>query len=51
MVLQEQEKRRPEAALGQTGCTAMASRAAICEQALRRFAFVDVLSLRRGAGQ
>jgi len=46
MVLQEQEQRGPEAALGETSCAAMAVHAAIGKQPRRRFAFIDVLGLR-----
>jgi len=49
MVLQEQEKRRPKAALGETPCAAMTVHAAVGKQPLRRFARIDVLGLCRAA--
>ena len=47
MVLQEQEQRRLHAALGKTGGAAVAGHAACGKQLRRRFAFIDVLRLRR----
>jgi hypothetical protein len=51
VLLQEQEQRKPEAALGKTACAAMTCRATVCKQPGGRFALVDILSVRPAADQ
>jgi hypothetical protein len=49
MLLQEQEEREPEAALGKTACAAMTCRTTIREQPRGRFALIEILSMCRSA--
>jgi hypothetical protein len=51
MLLQEQEERETEAALGKTVCAAMTCRATIRKQPRRRFALIEILSVCRGSDE
>jgi hypothetical protein len=51
MLLQEQEEREPEAALGKTACAAMACRTTIRKQPRGRFALIEILSMCRGTDE
>jgi hypothetical protein len=51
MLLQEQEQRQPEAALGKTACAVMTGRATIRKQPFGRFALIEILGVRRTADQ
>jgi hypothetical protein len=51
MLLQEQEEREPEAALGKTACGAMTCRTTIRKQARGRFALIEILSICRSADE
>jgi hypothetical protein len=51
VLLQEQEKRKPEATLGKTAGAAMACRATIRKQLGGRFALIEILSVCRAADQ
>jgi hypothetical protein len=51
MLLQELEQHGTGASPGETGRAAMTSRATIGEQPRRRFALIEILAMRRRAGQ
>jgi hypothetical protein len=51
MLLQELEEHGAGASPGETGRTAMTSRATICEQTRRRFALIEILGIYRRTGQ
>ena len=51
MLLQEQEEREPEAALGKTACAAMTCRTTIRKQPRGRFALIEILSVCRSADE
>jgi hypothetical protein len=51
VLLQEQEERKTEAALGKTACAAMTCRATIRKQLGGRFALIEILSVCRAADQ
>jgi hypothetical protein len=51
MLLQEQEEREPEAALGKTACAAMTCRATIRKQPRGRLALIEILGMGRSADE
>jgi hypothetical protein len=51
VLLQEQEERKTEAALGKTACAVMTSRATVRKQLVGRFALIEILSVCRTANQ
>jgi len=51
VLLQEQEQRKSEAALGKTACAAMTCRATVRKQLGGRFALIEILSVRPAADQ
>ena len=51
VLLQEQEERETEAALGETSCAAMTCRAIVGKQPGDRFALIEILGVCRAADQ
>jgi hypothetical protein len=51
VLLQEHVQRQPEAAFGKTARVMVTCRATVGEQPGGRFALIDILRLRRSAGQ
>jgi hypothetical protein len=51
VLLQEQEQRESEAALGKTACAAMTCRATVGKQLGGRFALIEILGVCRSADQ